>query len=164
MAEPTLEEFVEKAQIESYLSNTNDDMDIELRNEFLMSLQKNTYHRRFDEDVVDHIAKVLKILDLINIPGVDTHRLHNWGIDPLEFISRVNSSFENHRKVDGRTKKVLFHAWMNGSWNKRRIDDSILSSNDTTTDSFFKPYLKTREKNDIEREGERNPDEAQMHQ
>ncbi|GKD86632.1 hypothetical protein Tco_1357786 [Tanacetum coccineum] len=186
MAEPTLEEFVEKAQIESYLSNTNDDMDIELRNEFLMSLQKNTYHRRFDEDVVDHIAKVLKILDLINIPEgkittweelIDNflckfyHDSYdgeyemlddgdNWGIDPLEFISRVNSSFENHRKVDGRTKKVLFHAWMNGSWNKRRIDDSILSSNDTTTDSFFKPYLKTREKNDIEREGERNPDEA----
>ncbi|GKF31874.1 hypothetical protein Tco_0101672, partial [Tanacetum coccineum] len=120
-------------------------------------------------DVVDHVAKVLEILDLINIPNVDTHRLRmkvfplslvddarqwwinmgegkittweelidkilckfypdsydgedemlddedNWGIDPLEFISRVNSSFENHRKVDGRTKKVLFHAWMNGS-------------------------------------------------
>ncbi|GKC81815.1 hypothetical protein Tco_1137532 [Tanacetum coccineum] len=120
-----------------------------------------------DEDMVDHIAKVLKILDLINIPGMDTHRLRmkedemlddedNWGIDLLEFISQVNSSFENHMKVDGRTKKVLFHAWMNGSWNKRRIDDIIFSSNDTTTDSFFKPYLKTREKNDIEKDGERS--------
>ncbi|GKF78529.1 hypothetical protein Tco_0234097, partial [Tanacetum coccineum] len=65
----------------------------------------------------------------------------NWGIDPLEFISRVNSSF---------------HAWMNGSWNKRRMDDNILSSNDTTTDSFFKPYLKTQEKNNIEKEDERS--------
>ncbi|GKA61467.1 hypothetical protein Tco_0760874 [Tanacetum coccineum] len=59
-------------------------------------------------------------------------------------------------KVDGRTKKVFFHAWMNGNWNKRRINDSILSSDDTTADSFFKPYLKTREKNDIEIEGERS--------
>ncbi|GJY41880.1 hypothetical protein Tco_0429150 [Tanacetum coccineum] len=29
----------------------------------------------------------------------------NWGIYPLEFISRVNLSFKNHMKVDGRTKK-----------------------------------------------------------
>ncbi|GKE15750.1 hypothetical protein Tco_1423327 [Tanacetum coccineum] len=29
----------------------------------------------FDEDVVDHIAKVLELLDLIKIPGVDSHRL-----------------------------------------------------------------------------------------
>ncbi|GJR24703.1 hypothetical protein Tco_0973230 [Tanacetum coccineum] len=43
----------------------------------------------------------------------------NSGIDPLEFISRVNSSFDKHMKMDGRTKKVLFHAWMNGNWNKR---------------------------------------------
>ncbi|GJZ92955.1 hypothetical protein Tco_0665020 [Tanacetum coccineum] len=28
----------------------------------------------FDEDVVDHIAKVLDLLDLIKIPGVDSHR------------------------------------------------------------------------------------------
>ncbi|GKB13523.1 hypothetical protein Tco_0847446 [Tanacetum coccineum] len=78
----------------------------------------------------------------------------NWGIDPLEFISRVNSSFDKHMKMDGRTKKVLFHAWMNGSWNKRRMDDRILSSNDTTTDSFFRPYLKTSEKNKTEKDNE----------
>ncbi|GKE83226.1 hypothetical protein Tco_1553226 [Tanacetum coccineum] len=29
----------------------------------------------FNEDVVDHIAKVLKILDLIKIPSMDSHRL-----------------------------------------------------------------------------------------
>ncbi|GKC10880.1 hypothetical protein Tco_1007662, partial [Tanacetum coccineum] len=120
--------------------------------------KNNAYHGMFDEDVVDHIAKVLELLDLIKIPGVDSHRLRmkvfhlsladdarqwwinekegkittweelvekffckfyleshngedemldegdNWRIDPLEFISRVNSSFENHMKVDGRTK------------------------------------------------------------
>nr|GFB55140.1 hypothetical protein [Tanacetum cinerariifolium] len=49
----------------------------------------------FDEDVVDHIAKD-EILE----------KRDNWGIDSLEFISRVNSSFENHMKVDGRTKKT----------------------------------------------------------
>ncbi|GJZ71442.1 putative reverse transcriptase domain-containing protein [Tanacetum coccineum] len=43
----------------------------------------------------------------------------NWEIDPLEFISRVNSSFDKHMKMDRRNKKVLFHAWVNGIWNKR---------------------------------------------
>ncbi|GKD86128.1 hypothetical protein Tco_1357282 [Tanacetum coccineum] len=130
----------------------------------------------FDEDVVDHIIKVLELLDIIEIPGVDSHRLRmkknyfcklypeshdgedeildegdNWGINLLEFISQVNSSFENHMKVDGRTKKVLFHSWMNESWNKRRMDSSILNTNEwkksdyrnllnTATDSFFKAH------------------------
>ncbi|GJU92379.1 hypothetical protein Tco_1304802 [Tanacetum coccineum] len=80
----------------------------------------------------------------------------NWGIDPLEFILRVNSSFDKHMKIDGRTKKVLFHAWMNGSWNKRRMDDSILSNNKTTTDSLFKPYLITRRKCNTEKEYEQS--------
>ncbi|GJT83052.1 hypothetical protein Tco_1057394 [Tanacetum coccineum] len=75
----------------------------------------------------------------------------NWGIDPLEFLLNINTSFKNHKKVDGRTKKVLLHSWMNGNWNKRYVDNSIFSSNerkeskyenppDTTTDSFFKAY------------------------
>ncbi|GJU82330.1 hypothetical protein Tco_1284695 [Tanacetum coccineum] len=78
----------------------------------------------------------------------------NWGIDPLEFISRVNSSFDKHMKMDGRTKKVLFHAWINGNWNKRRMDDNILSSNNTTTDLFFKSYLITSDKNETEKDNE----------
>ncbi|GJS53467.1 hypothetical protein Tco_0626829 [Tanacetum coccineum] len=70
-------------------------------------------------------------------------------------------------RVDGRTKKVLLHSWMNGSWNKRWMDDIVSSDKEweeygygnppnTTTDSFFKPYLKTQEKNDIEKEDERS--------
>ncbi|GKA48330.1 hypothetical protein Tco_0741288 [Tanacetum coccineum] len=53
--------------------------------------------------------------------------------------------------MDGRTKKVLFHSWMNGSYNKRRMDSSILNNKEwkesdcgnplyTTTDSFFKAH------------------------
>ncbi|GKA27698.1 hypothetical protein Tco_0713866 [Tanacetum coccineum] len=50
----------------------------------------------------------------------------NWGIDPLEFISR----------------------------NKRRMDDIILSNNNTTADSFFKPYLITRGECNTKKEDE----------
>ncbi|GJR97261.1 hypothetical protein Tco_0269435 [Tanacetum coccineum] len=90
---------------------------------------------------------------------------NNWGIDPLEFISRLNSSFENHTRVDGRTKKVLFHSWMNGSWNKRRIE-GIVSSDDEWEESdygnlpnairksFFKPLLNLKNKITLQKRDE----------
>ncbi|GKE64254.1 hypothetical protein Tco_1518415 [Tanacetum coccineum] len=78
----------------------------------------------FDEDAVDHIAKgdgkITTWEELVekffyefyseSHDGEDEmlDEGDNWGINPLEFISRVNSSFENHMIVDGRTKKVLF--------------------------------------------------------
>ncbi|GKC23517.1 hypothetical protein Tco_1025667, partial [Tanacetum coccineum] len=161
MVELLLNKCMEKAQTESNLSitNTNNDMNIELNKDFLTKLQNNAYHGIHHEDVVDHIAMVLEMLDLINIPGVDSHQLrmnifplsladdarqwwinegegkittweelvenffckfylesydgeeemldegNNWRIDPIEFISRVNSSFKNRMRVDGRTKK-----------------------------------------------------------
>ncbi|GJW63360.1 hypothetical protein Tco_0115244 [Tanacetum coccineum] len=151
----------------SIKEDTTNDINIELSKEFLEELQVNAYHGWIDEDMINHIAMVLKMIDSIYIPGVDSHRLRmkifplsladeakkwwinegegkitiweeliekffckfypesydgeeemldegdNWGIDPLEFISRVNSSFDKHMKMDGRTKKVLFHAWIN---------------------------------------------------
>ncbi|GJS50921.1 hypothetical protein Tco_0624283 [Tanacetum coccineum] len=210
MAELFLNKSMKKAQTKSNLSisSNNNDTSIKLIKEFLTELQNNAYHGIHHEDVVDHVSMVLEMLDLINIPGVDSHQLrimafplsladdasqwwinegegkittweelvekffckfypesydgeeemldegNNWGIDPFEFISRVNSSFGNHMRVDGRTKKVLFHSWLNGSWNKRRMDDNILSSSDTTTNSILEPYLKTREKNNTRKDDE----------
>nr|GEX63647.1 hypothetical protein [Tanacetum cinerariifolium] len=43
--------------------------------EFLVELKNDAYYGMFDEDVVDHIAKVLELLDLIKIPGMDSHRV-----------------------------------------------------------------------------------------
>ncbi|GKA62452.1 hypothetical protein Tco_0761971 [Tanacetum coccineum] len=57
MAEPILNENMEKAQTESNLSITSNDINIELSKEFSEELQKNAYHRWIDEDVMDHIAK-----------------------------------------------------------------------------------------------------------
>ncbi|GJR47143.1 hypothetical protein Tco_1294868 [Tanacetum coccineum] len=171
------------------------------------------YHGTLNEDVVNHIAKVLKMVDLIYVLDVESHQLRikvfplsladnakvwwnsegdgkittweelaekffcrfypescdkedemldegeNWGIDPLEFLSNMNTSFRNHKKVDGRTQKVIFHSWMYGNWNKRNVDNSVLSNNEwkeskyenpsnTATDSFFKAY----DVRDIEKE------------
>ncbi|GKD29254.1 hypothetical protein Tco_1240032 [Tanacetum coccineum] len=77
MTELILKECMEKAQAESSLakSNTDNYMNIELRKEFLKELRSYAYHGMFDEDVVNHIAKVLEILNLIKIPNVDAYRL-----------------------------------------------------------------------------------------
>ncbi|GKB86600.1 hypothetical protein Tco_0958872 [Tanacetum coccineum] len=77
VTELILKECMGKAQAESSLTKpkTNNNMNIELIKKFLMELQNNAHYGMFDEDVVDHIAKVLEILDLIKIPNVDTHQL-----------------------------------------------------------------------------------------
>ncbi|GJZ94253.1 hypothetical protein Tco_0666456 [Tanacetum coccineum] len=179
MAEPILNKSMEKAQFESYLSITSNDIKINLNKEFLEDLQKNTYHGWIDEDVIDHIAKVLEIVDLIRVPGTDSHQLRmkifplsltdearQWWIDEgegkiavwEELVEKFFCKFypDSYDGEDEITKKVLFHAWMNGNWNKRQIDNSILSSNNTTSDSFFIPNLKTHEKSDTGKEEEQS--------
>ncbi|GJY58763.1 hypothetical protein Tco_0458655 [Tanacetum coccineum] len=68
-------ENMEKAQTESNLSITIIDINIELSKEFLVKLRKKAFHGWIDEDVMDHIAKVLEMIDLIYILGVDSHQL-----------------------------------------------------------------------------------------
>ncbi|GJT25017.1 hypothetical protein Tco_0894954, partial [Tanacetum coccineum] len=77
MAEPILKKYMKNAQAESNPTKPiiDDDINIELNKEFLMELKNNAYHGMFDEDVVDHIAKVLELLDLIKIPGVDSRKI-----------------------------------------------------------------------------------------
>ncbi|GJR96975.1 ribonuclease H-like domain-containing protein [Tanacetum coccineum] len=77
MTELILIECMEKAQAESSLAKTKIDnnMKIKLCKEHLMELQNNDYSGSKEEDMVDHIAKVLDILNLIKIPNMDTDRL-----------------------------------------------------------------------------------------
>ncbi|GJT32537.1 hypothetical protein Tco_0922956 [Tanacetum coccineum] len=77
MVEPILKKYMENAQAESNPIEpiTDDNINIKLSKEFLIELKNNAYHGMFDEDVVDYIAKVLELLDLIKILSVDSHRL-----------------------------------------------------------------------------------------
>ncbi|GJX01988.1 hypothetical protein Tco_0185901 [Tanacetum coccineum] len=58
----------------------------------------------------------------------------NWGTDPLEFLSNINTSFKYHKKVDGRTQKEFKYE----------------NPPNTATDSFFKAY----EARDIEKQSQ----------
>ncbi|GKC99489.1 hypothetical protein Tco_1169764 [Tanacetum coccineum] len=75
MAELISKEYDEETQAKSNFSIINNNMNIILSKEFLTKLQVNAYHEMLNEDVVDHIAKVIKMLDLINIPSMDSHQL-----------------------------------------------------------------------------------------
>ncbi|GJV26179.1 hypothetical protein Tco_1378874 [Tanacetum coccineum] len=159
--------YIKNAHNESSLSITSNDINVELSKEFLVELRKNTYHETLNEDVVDHIAKgkgkITTWEELVekfvcrfypeSYDGEDEmlDEGENWGIDLLEFLSNMNTSFKNHKKVDERTKKVLFHSWMNGNWNKRYVNNSILNDDgwkeskyenppNIATDLFFKAY------------------------
>ncbi|GJW63167.1 hypothetical protein Tco_0115051 [Tanacetum coccineum] len=193
MTEPILSDNLEKAPTELNLSITSNDINIELSKEFLVELRKNIYHRMYNEDVVDHIIKVLKMVDLIYVPSLDSQQLRmkvfplsladdakewwisveittleelveklfcrfylesydgedemldegeNWGIDPLEFLSNINTLFKYHKKVYGRTQK----------------ESKYENPSNTATDLFFEAY----EVRDIEKQRphERNIDEV----
>ncbi|GJT99487.1 hypothetical protein Tco_1109826 [Tanacetum coccineum] len=108
MAKPIINKSMEKAHSESYLSITSNDIKIILNKEFVEELQKNTYHGWIEEDVIDHIAKVLKIIDLIRVPdsydGEDEmlDEGDNWGIDLLEFLSQSDTEKEEEQSQTKR--------------------------------------------------------------
>ncbi|GJS99952.1 hypothetical protein Tco_0821122 [Tanacetum coccineum] len=68
-------ELIVNAQNKSSISITSNDINIELSKEFLVELHKNAYQGWIDEDMMDQIAKVLVMIDLIYIPSVDSHQL-----------------------------------------------------------------------------------------
>ncbi|GJU32825.1 hypothetical protein Tco_1176414 [Tanacetum coccineum] len=140
MADPILFDNFEKAPTESNLSITSNDINIKLSKEFLVKLRKNIYHGTYNEDVVDHIVKNG---GLVRKSPLGRNLLRNSSVDSIP-----NHTMEK-MKLDGRTQKVIFHAWMNGNWNKRYVDNSISSSDELkeseyenpsniATDSFFK--------------------------
>ncbi|GJZ64214.1 hypothetical protein Tco_0620635 [Tanacetum coccineum] len=73
MVEPILNE----ARAEQNLAEPSikSNVKYELGEELLKELRSNTYSERVEEDVVGHIAKILEILYLIKIAGVDPFKL-----------------------------------------------------------------------------------------
>ncbi|GKE13080.1 hypothetical protein Tco_1416631 [Tanacetum coccineum] len=108
----------------------------ELGEELLKELRSNTYSGRVKEDVVGHIAKILKILDLIKVAE---------GRDPLEFITWRNSEFKDHKKVDETTKRASLYSWIEVGNNEGIMDEVVSSDDDrdhTNSSMITKPEIK----------------------
>ncbi|GJS46525.1 hypothetical protein Tco_0596646 [Tanacetum coccineum] len=120
----------------------------------------------FDEDVVDHIAKVLELHDLIKIPGVDSHQLR-MKVFPLLLADDARQWWIN--KEEGKITsweelvEKLFckfylesHDGEDEIWNKRRMDNSILSNKEWMKSDFGNPlntatslFFKAHDEHDV---------------
>ncbi|GKD51833.1 hypothetical protein Tco_1280809 [Tanacetum coccineum] len=154
-----LRECMEKAQADcnSSLAKPNIDINakIELSKEHLKESRNNAYNGSEEEDVIDHIDKVLEILDSIRIPNVDTDRLRVH-LFPLSLTGAAQKWWIN----EGSDKITAWSELVKG-WGNNKLMDDIVSSDEeweesnyenppnTNTDSFFKPYLDAQEKGDI---------------
>ncbi|GJY29102.1 hypothetical protein Tco_0404869 [Tanacetum coccineum] len=112
MAEIFIKKYMEHAQAESNPIKpiTDDNINFELSKEFLIELKNNAYHGEEKITTWEEIVEKFFCKFYTESHDGEDEMLDegdNWEIDPLEFISRVNSSFENHMKLDGRTKKLL---------------------------------------------------------
>ncbi|GJS78618.1 hypothetical protein Tco_0728499 [Tanacetum coccineum] len=147
MAEPIFDNM-KKAPTESNLSITSNDINIELSKKFLVELRKNIYHGTYNEDVVDHIAKVLEMVDLIYIPGMDSHQLR-MKVFPLSLADDAKEWWisEGDRKITTWEElvKKFFCRFYPESYDgedeiNERKESKYENPLDSATDSFFKAY------------------------
>ncbi|GJZ40072.1 zf-CCHC domain-containing protein [Tanacetum coccineum] len=110
MTDLILRECMEKARAESSLAKpkVDDNVKIELSKEHLMELRNNSYRGTEEEDIIDHIAKVLEIVDLIKTPNMDTDRLRVH-IFPFS----LTGDAREWRINEGNDKIT---AWSEGRW------------------------------------------------
>ncbi|GJV25480.1 hypothetical protein Tco_1378175 [Tanacetum coccineum] len=80
---------LKKLQLNQIFCITSNDIEIELNEKFLVELRKIMYQGTYNEDMVEHIAKVLKLVDLIYVPGVDSHQLR-MKVFPLSLADDAN--------------------------------------------------------------------------
>ncbi|GJY84166.1 hypothetical protein Tco_0497542 [Tanacetum coccineum] len=79
---------------------------IEFSKELLTELQNNTFSRRCEEDVIGHIGKVLEILDLFKIAGVDPFQLRMRAF-PLSLLKGAKECWMNEENGNISTWEEL---------------------------------------------------------
>ncbi|GJS88745.1 hypothetical protein Tco_0771381 [Tanacetum coccineum] len=153
MADTILSDNLEKAPTESNLSITSNDINIELSKEFFVELRKNIYHGTYNEDVVDQIVKVLKMVDLIYVPGVDSHQLR-MKVFPLSLADDAKEWWisEEITTWEELVEKFFCRFYPESYDREDEINELKESKyekqSNTATDSFFKAY----EVRDIEKQ------------
>ncbi|GJX41333.1 hypothetical protein Tco_0256323 [Tanacetum coccineum] len=99
MAKPILDNTRAEQSIAE--PKTNCDEKFELCKELLSELRNNAYNRRVEEDVIDHITKILEILDLVKIANVDPFQLRVKAF-PLSLAGEARKWWmnEGYRKIN----------------------------------------------------------------
>ncbi|GJW58140.1 hypothetical protein Tco_0104871 [Tanacetum coccineum] len=164
---------IDKAPTEPNLSITSNDIKIKLNKVFWWNYKRTYIIERIMKTWWNTLLKNGGLVREMEKSQLGRNLLRNSSVDSIQnhtmekmkcwtkertgelihfnFLSNINTSFKNHKKVDGKTQKVIFHSWMNGNWNKRYVDNNISSYNERkeskyenpsniATDSFFKAY------------------------
>ncbi|GJX68109.1 hypothetical protein Tco_0303836 [Tanacetum coccineum] len=118
------------------------------------------YQGTYNEDVVEHIAKVLKMVDLIYVPGVDSHQLR-MKVFPLSLADDakewwISEGDGNITTWEELVEKFFCRFYPESydeedeiiSSNNERMESKYENQSNTATDSFFKAY----DVRDIEKE------------
>ncbi|GJU83448.1 hypothetical protein Tco_1285813 [Tanacetum coccineum] len=171
----TITELIVKEVLEKAMTKSDSCLDYDsinkLSKKIFMELQYNTFGEMEEEDVVDHIADFLGILDPIKILIFDTNRLR-LNIFPLSLLpglqeyggqvkgtirSPPGEYLHNDKRIDQMTKSALCHAWVYGWGNNESADDIVSNDEEweesnygnplnTNDDSFLEPYLDAHKK------------------
>ncbi|GJX51350.1 hypothetical protein Tco_0278195 [Tanacetum coccineum] len=177
--------FIIRETLEKAVTNSNSkltetwiDLD-ELCKKIFKDLQCHAFSGTEEEDVVDHIADLLKILDPIKIAIFDTNQLR-INIFPLsltgdakvwdgpsyyEFMAWMDSKYDDIR-IDRVTKSALGHAWVYRWGINDSKDDTVLRDEEweeyeygnPPNNSFPKRYLNINDKRDKNYHKENNRD------
>ncbi|GJY24218.1 hypothetical protein Tco_0397876 [Tanacetum coccineum] len=144
----------------SKLTETRIDLD-ELCKKIFKDLQCYAFIVTEEEDVVDHIADFLRILDPIKIAIFDTNQLR-LNIFPLSLTGDAKIWWLNERD-----NKITAWGMLAGRWGINDFEDDTVSSDEEwekheygnpPNNSFPKPYLNTNDKRDKNYHKENNGD------
>ncbi|GJV72479.1 hypothetical protein Tco_1492474 [Tanacetum coccineum] len=110
---------------------------IKVSEEHLKELRNNAYSGSEEKDVIDHIAKVLEILDSIKIPNMDTDRLRVH-VFPLSLtgrffckyypLSRASKNNVISNDEDNGPDYFEFVTWLNSKFKDHRRMDGVTKS------------------------------------
>ncbi|GJR98334.1 hypothetical protein Tco_0270508 [Tanacetum coccineum] len=177
MAKPIMNE----TQAEQNLAEPRVECNVkfEFDEELLTELQNNTFSGRCEEDVIGHIGKILVILDLVKIAGVDPFQISMKAF-PLSLSKDARKWWMNEGNENITTWEELvkkFYPLSCASNYDKMCDDEIGNEegllNDEVSsdkewkeheyrnppnDSFPKPYLNINHKKDKNHHNEKNRD------
>ncbi|GJR58004.1 hypothetical protein Tco_1500166 [Tanacetum coccineum] len=114
-------------------SPINNMHELKIRDEFLKILRYNAFNGMDGGDVIDHIARVVKITEWIKVPDIDKNRLRIH-----VFSKSLSNDAEKwwNDEIKGTTIRTI------GDLHDKPRDKH---SNMTCLDSFYKPYLDTHD-------------------
>ncbi|GJZ45942.1 hypothetical protein Tco_0593538 [Tanacetum coccineum] len=164
MAKPILKNAQEQNPGEPRDENN---MKIEFSKELLTELQNNTFSGRSEEDVIEHISKILEILDLVKIAGVDPFQLRMKAF-PLS-LSKGAKEW-TIKKVDETTTRALLYTCIEIGKEEGLLNDEVSSNEEweeqeygnPPNDSFPKPYLNINNEKDKNHHNENSRDAEKL--